>query len=49
MVGANTEFFVHMHGQVASGVTSLEYLRHFADGSFDTGTVAVSIETGGGT
>jgi hypothetical protein len=49
MAGRNDEFFLHVHGQVANELMSLEFMRLFADGTFETGTVAVSIETGGGT
>jgi hypothetical protein len=27
----------------------LEYMRLFADGTFETGTASISVETGGGT
>jgi hypothetical protein len=48
MVGANDEFFVHIHGQLAGVVMSLEFMRLFADGTSDTGTSSVAVETGGG-
>jgi hypothetical protein len=48
MVGANDEFFVHIHGQFAGGIMDLAFMRVFADGSFDTGTVSISLPTGGG-
>ena len=49
MIGRNDEFFLHVHGHVANDLMSLEYMRLFTDGTFETGTAAVSIETGGGT
>jgi hypothetical protein len=49
LIGANEEFFLHAHGQVAGGAMNLEYMRLFADGTFETGTASISVETGGGT
>jgi hypothetical protein len=34
---------------VAGGAMNLEYMRLFADGTFETGTASISVETGGGT
>jgi hypothetical protein len=49
LIGANDEFFLHAHGHVAGGIMDLEYMRLFADGTFETGTASISVETGGGT
>jgi len=49
MIGRNDEFFLLVHGQFANDLMSLEYMRLFADGTFETGTASVSLETGGGT
>jgi hypothetical protein len=49
LIGANEEFFLHAHGHVAGGIMNLEYMRLFADGTFETGTASISVETGGGT
>jgi hypothetical protein len=49
LIGANEECFLHAHGKVAGGVMNLEYMRLFADGTFETGTASISVETGGGT
>ncbi len=49
LLGANEEFFLHAHGHVAGGVMNLDYMQLFADGTFETGTASISVETGGGT
>jgi hypothetical protein len=49
MVGRNAGVFLRARGNVFRGAMQLDYSLNFADGSFDTGTVAVSIETGTGT
>ena len=49
LIGANEEFFLHAHGHVGGGVMDLEYMRLFADGTFETGTTSIALETGGGT
>jgi hypothetical protein len=48
MVGRNEDFFLHIHGLVDDDVMSLEYMRLFVDGTFETGTVSIGLETGGG-
>lgn len=45
LVGDNEDFILQAHGTVAEGAMLLEYLMLFADGSFDTGTVAIAVET----
>jgi hypothetical protein len=49
MFGENDDFFLHAHGHVAGGVMNLEYMRFFTDGTFETGTASIGIQTGGGT
>jgi hypothetical protein len=49
LVGRNAAVFLRAHGNVFRGTMQLDYQMNFADGTFDTGTVEVSIETGGGT
>ena len=49
LIGRNAAVFLRAHGNVFRGDMQLDYQMNFADGSFDTGTVEVSIETGGGT
>jgi hypothetical protein len=49
MVGRNDAVFLRARGSVFRGAMQLDYSLNLADGSFDAGTVAVSIETGGGT
>jgi hypothetical protein len=49
LIGAKEYFFLHAHGHVAGGVMNLEYMRLFFDGTFDTATASISVETGGGT
>jgi len=46
--GSNDSFAVHAHGQLTGGLMSLDYRLSFADGSSDSGTVRIAIETGNG-
>lgn len=45
LVGDNEDFILQAHGTVAEGAMLLDYQMLFADGSFDTGTVAIAVET----
>ena len=49
LIGRNAAVFLRAHGNVFRGNMQLDYQMNFADGTFDTGTVEVSIQTGGGT
>jgi hypothetical protein len=49
LVGRNDAVFLRAHGNVFRGSMQLDYQMNFADGTFDTGTMDVSVETGGGT
>jgi hypothetical protein len=48
MFGRNETFTLHAHGQVAGRLMSLDYRLLFADGSSDSGTTIIAIETGNG-
>ena len=44
--GQNDEFLLVAHGALSfvDGVITLDYLAHFADGSFDMGSVEIALE-----
>ena len=45
VVGDNEDFILEAQGTVSEGAMQLDYQMLFADGSFDTGTVAIGILT----